>query len=172
MGLKLTYNGRAVEAIRGADETAMRTALAQLDAMGEADSAFQVPEACRDLYEDLLSQAAAIPHSIAVLLEATPPPIDPANEATYIPGESYSQLADWLADPVLAQAVAYAPEGLLTSQYDASQLYEIVNGVSALEQGRCGWRTRWGLVGAVAVLGALVLGGGAYIYSRSKKRGR
>lgn len=170
MSLKLTYNGRAIEVFRNTEERAASSALQQLDAMGEADSLTRVPDECMDLYESLLAQAAAVPSSVVVLMSATPPPIDPALPATYLPGEGYAQLDAWLADPVLAQAVNYAPEGFMTSQADAAKLKAIINGVSAIEQGRCGWRTRWGLVGTVAILGAGLLATGAYIYSRSKKR--
>lgn len=72
----------------------------------------------------------------------------------------------WVSDPQLHAIQAYAPEGVVVPAEWRQPLEQIVAGVSAVDSGRCAVRTRWGLVGAVAVLGAAVLAGAVYIVRR------
>jgi len=169
-GRAFTYNGRSLVAYRNTDEDSFRTSLMQLDAMGEEDSPFPVPEACSDLYLQLWQRAADLVAASFLLNAAESNVVDASRVPTYVPGDGYAQLDAWLADPELAAVVAYAPEGLVVEAAEAVVLEEILSGVSSIQSGRCAWRIRWGLVGTVALLGAAVLGGGAIIYANRKRR--
>jgi hypothetical protein len=83
-------------------------------------------------------------------------------------GDEVSTL--WENDPQLVAIRSYAPQGLVVPAEWKAPLEEIVAGVMALDSGRCAIRTKWGLVGIVAILGAAVLGGGALIYANRKRR--
>ncbi|MCK9355626.1 MAG: hypothetical protein M0R22_00535 [Dehalococcoidia bacterium] len=172
MGRQFTYNSRDYWIFRAseADEVVAD--------VGRAAAGLQAPagEGCAEFTGQLEALAA----QYVSALNAASTNYDPSDADVFsVPYWAASEsgeglgtdevLALWDADATLRSMRSYAPMGLVVPLEWRQPLEQIVAGVLAVESGRCAIRTRWGLVGTVAVLGAAVLAGGAYIYDRAKK---
>jgi len=170
MGRQFTYNGQNYWVFRAseADEVVAD--------VGRAAAGLQAPagEGCAEFARQLEALAA----QYVSALQAASTNYDPAGadvfSVPYWAASETGAVADelfalWDTDSVLRSMRSYAPQGLVVPLEWRQPLEQVVAGVLAIESGRCAIRTRWGLVGAVAILGAAVLGGGYYIYDRAKK---
>ena len=169
MGRQFTIAGQASFALRSEEAQAVYGALARLRAMArdeEAGEGLQQTQ-CADLLAQLIRRVDTLDTTVYLLeqVDASTRNFNPAALPCEIPVTDL----DWAGNAELAVVQEYAPGGLLIPPEDVAAVNEALAGVVSIEQGRCAWRTRWGLVGAVAILGAAVLAGGAYIYDRAKK---
>lgn len=142
--------------------------------VGRAAAGLQVPtgEGCAEF----VGQLEALAAQYVGALDASSTNDDPRGADVFsVPYWASSETGEpggdevsflWANDRELSSIRAYAPQGLVLPAEWRQPLEQIVAGLLAVESGRCTIRTRWGLVGAVAVLGALVVAGGAYIARR------
>ena len=161
--------GQRVAAFRVSEGYALITALQRLTTWGSPqEPGEELPQpACADLLDQVLAEieglAAAdflLTNAHTVSLSALP---------TYIPEVDDARRDAWMLDPQYAAVATYAPGGVLVEASEAEVLQRAAAAETSIANGRCAIRTRWGLVGAVALLGAAVLSGGYYIYDRAKR---
>jgi hypothetical protein len=167
-----TVAGQRVAAFRDSEGYAILTALQRLSTWGSPqEPGEELPQpACADLLEQTLAALENIAAADFILTDSQTVSISAL--PTYIPEVDDGRRNAWMTDPQYAAIATYAPGGVLVEASEAAVLQTAAAAETSIANGRCAWRTRWGLVGAVAILGAAVLAGGAYIYDRAKKPGR
>lgn len=174
--MNIVLNGTAMVAFRAAEAQAIWTALGQLESYStddllptEADCA-SLLEATQRLAQGLVASEFLLVNDTGSaypsILGSSIPVVDDWNAAG---PEDAETVAIWNANPELARALVYAPGGMLLPAADAAPIRQIVGNMTAIEQGRCGFRVRWGLVGAVALLGGAAIYFGGLALSRGRK---
>jgi hypothetical protein len=182
MGRAFNYQDRELWVFKTAEADAVYHAARVLN------DGLESPDGCADLLEALQTAAAEYSPTLNNIVDQFDPTFDAFSVVSLSDlqtalgidsavAEPIPERTDdarlfnlWNFDPVLRSIAAYAPQGVVVPLAWRQPLEELSAGVTSIESGRCAWRTQWGLVGAVAVMGAVILAGGAYVVSRAKKR--